>query len=479
VRAARQTPLPQVFGRLAILVAVVAVGAGGMVATQFGGGDGVPTVSSRVVTNSISYPTTAFTRSSARNAASSRRTAIWCGTPGTADRIPQISAGRSVHFVYAIPSDGPDNLATAWGTSMQNDAETLAGWWQREDPTRAPRLDTFLHPGCGEQLDITLMRLPDTGAALDVIDTRADKILNGLQAIGLTSPYQKIVVYYDGPDTQGRPTICGQGGGYFAITYVNACEGVPNDGINAHELIHAMGAVDDRAPNECPAPNGHHTCDTRDDIMYPFADSSNLFALLLDPGRDDYYAHAGEWFDLQDSMWLRYLDRQVPLTVSVTGSGSVVSDVEGTACAAVCATSWNAGEQVRLTAVPGAEGRFRAWSGGACAGTVDQCTVRLDQATSVTATFGPTTYPIRVRVTGKGRVSSVPGGLRCPGPCAAKLPSFQTVVLVAQAARGWTFGGWSGACRSKLNSCAVQVEAAVATRATFTKIPPKKKPKAA
>ena len=216
--------------------------------------------------------------------------ATWCGTEATTDRAPQASAGFSVHLVYAIPSDGADQLAT-WANAMQTDAEAADAWWRREDPARALRFDTFAFP-CGTQLDITTLRLPSTGAELDPIDGRAERIYSALQTPTLLlSPYEKTVVYYDGPDSQGRPTVCGQGGGSIAFVYVNACEGVPNDTIVVHELIHSLGAVQPQAPHICPAPDGGHTCDTATDIMYPYADGSNLFALLLDPGRDDYYGH--------------------------------------------------------------------------------------------------------------------------------------------------------------------------------------------
>ena len=65
-------------------------------------------------------------------------------------------------------------------------------------------------------LDITLLRLNDTGAELDPIGARADRIRAGLRRASLLSPYTKTVVYYDGPDSQGRPTVCGQGGGQIA-----------------------------------------------------------------------------------------------------------------------------------------------------------------------------------------------------------------------------------------------------------------------
>ena len=46
--------------------------------------------------------------------------------------------------------------------------------------------------------------------------------------------------------------------------------------------------------------------------MYPFIGDGSLSAKLLDPGRDDYYGHAGAWTDSQDSPWLVRLDGRFP-----------------------------------------------------------------------------------------------------------------------------------------------------------------------
>src|SRR4029453_11266570 len=89
---------------------------------------------------------------------------------------------------------------------------------------------------------------------------------------------------------------------------------------SAHELVPPLGAVPLNAQNSCPFPNDGHTCDNRQDLMYPYADGSSLGSLLLDPGRDDYYGHPGSWFDVQDSSWLVRLDHQERLAVRIAGA---------------------------------------------------------------------------------------------------------------------------------------------------------------
>ena len=78
----------------------------------------------------------------------------------------------------------------------------------------------------------------------------------------------------------------------------------------------------------------------------------------------------------------------VALSVTVRGSapGSITSDPAGISCASSCVASVAAGTAVTLVATPGPRARFKSW-GGACSGTAPACTVTLNDARSVTATF--------------------------------------------------------------------------------------------
>ncbi len=75
------------------------------------------------------------------------------------------------------------------------------------------------------------------------------------------------------------------------------------------------------------------------------------------------------------------------LTVDLagTGAGTVTSDPAGIDCGTDCAETLPYGTVVTLTATPGANSVFDGWA-GACTGT-GTCTVTIDQARSVTATF--------------------------------------------------------------------------------------------
>ena len=89
--------------------------------------------------------------------------AAWCGAAAQADREPNVVAGNPIHWVYAIPSDGADNLA-GLASVMQADAEQIDGWWRGQDPARTPRNDVAAF-SCGAQLDITTVRLTRTSCA--------------------------------------------------------------------------------------------------------------------------------------------------------------------------------------------------------------------------------------------------------------------------------------------------------------------------
>uniref|UniRef100_A0A831U6Y1 Choice-of-anchor D domain-containing protein n=1 Tax=Geobacter metallireducens TaxID=28232 RepID=A0A831U6Y1_GEOME len=74
-----------------------------------------------------------------------------------------------------------------------------------------------------------------------------------------------------------------------------------------------------------------------------------------------------------------------------TGAGTVTSSPAGISCGTTCSGSFATGSTVTLTASPEAGSAFTGWS-GACSGTGD-CTVTMDTAKSVTASFTTTNPP--------------------------------------------------------------------------------------
>ena len=77
-----------------------------------------------------------------------------------------------------------------------------------------------------------------------------------------------------------------------------------------------------------------------------------------------------------------------PLTITIRGSagGTVTSNPAGINCPATCSLNFNVGTAVTLAAALGPGAKFKGWS-GACSGTATTCTLTMNDARSVTATF--------------------------------------------------------------------------------------------
>ena len=89
------------------------------------------------------------------------------------------------------------------------------------------------------------------------------------------------------------------------------------------------------------------------------------------------------------------------VTKGGTGSGTVTSSPAGINCGSDCSEAYNAGTPVTLAASPDASSTFAGWS-GACTGT-GTCSVTMDAAKSVTATFNkqtvsPSLHPMEAKL---------------------------------------------------------------------------------
>jgi hypothetical protein len=97
------------------------------------------------------------------------------------------------------------------------------------------------------------------------------------------------------------------------------------------------------------------------------------------------------------------LSRGLTIAKSGTGIGQVTSAPAGIACGPVCARGFGLGRVVVLRATPSRGSSFAGWSGAGCSGT-GSCTITMDAAKTVTASFGGT--PIRPDTT----IDSGPSG---------------------------------------------------------------------
>src|SRR5947208_2149103 len=163
------------------------------------------------------------------------------------------------------------------------------------------------------------------------------------------------------------------------------------------------------------------------------------------------------------------------LTSMTVGDGSINAQplpVGGT---------YTAGTVVTLTATPGPGSLFTSWS-GACSGSANPCTVKMDGTKSVTATFTAQQFTLTLTTTGTG-VGSITAA---PTATAGKYADGTNVTLTATPAAGSQFTGWSAvtvtltaapaaglsACSGTSISCTVTMKADMGVKATFTALPP-------
>ncbi|MBI4844423.1 MAG: InlB B-repeat-containing protein, partial [Nitrospirae bacterium] len=137
------------------------------------------------------------------------------------------------------------------------------------------------------------------------------------------------------------------------------------------------------------------------------------------------------------------------LTSTGTGGGMVISSPEGIHCGSIasdCTESYAYNTTVTLTGLPDTGSVFTGWSGtGGCVGT-GTCTVTMDGAKSVTATFDTEMLQLSLTSTGNGSgtVTSNPAGINCGSDCTESYAYNTTVTLNATPSSNSTFAGWSG-----------------------------------
>src|SRR5205823_4585379 len=153
-----------------------------------------------------------------------------------------------------------------------------------------------------------------------------------------------------------------------------------------------------------------------------------------------------------------------------TGSGTVTSSPPGINCGATCSAAYDSGTVVTLTATPAAGSPFTGGSGrDAVAGTT--CTVTMNAARAVTASFSLQTFTLSVNKTGllsSGMVTSSDGRINCGAVCSAAYSSGSTVVLTATPTGLLSiFTGWSGCDAVSGTNCSVTMNAARSVTAHF------------
>ncbi len=158
--------------------------------------------------------------------------------------------------------------------------------------------------------------------------------------------------------------------------------------------------------------------------------------------------------DAAKSVTATFTLKQFALSVTPVGPGTV------TAQPSSANNTYNVGTVVVLTATPAANGLFSGWS-GACSGAATTCSVTMDAAKSVTATFALRQFQLSLTAVGSGTISAQPSS-------ANNMYNAGTVVsLTATPGTGYQFSGWSGACSGTATTCNVTMDAAKSVTVTF------------
>src|SRR5205809_1909445 len=155
------------------------------------------------------------------------------------------------------------------------------------------------------------------------------------------------------------------------------------------------------------------------------------------------------------STTLTVTDR-VTLSVVRTGIGTGSVSGPGISCGTDCSEPYDRGTSVMLTASPASGSAFTGWSGcDTVSGTT--CTVTMNAARVVTATFDLQRFTLTVNKAGlgSGTVTSSPPGINCGPDCSEPYPSGTVVTLTATPALLNVFTGWDGCDAVSDTTCTV------------------------
>lgn len=173
--------------------------------------------------------------------------------------------------------------------------------------------------------------------------------------------------------------------------------------------------------------------------------------------------------DKQAEAVFRLQKRNLDLALAGNGGGTVTSDPAGLGCGSICSASFDIDSEVTLTAEPDAGSGFAGWT-GACAGTGPTCSVTMDEAKNVEATFTLVKRQIAANIVGGGGVEIVSGSgepVICDKDCVLEFDHGSDVALTATADPKWEFQGWTGQCSGNPERCELTASRDLGATATF------------
>lgn len=166
-----------------------------------------------------------------------------------------------------------------------------------------------------------------------------------------------------------------------------------------------------------------------------------------------------------------YVNLRYSVTLSKSGSGTVISDPAGIDCGKTCTAQYDQDARVTLTATPAEGSNFIGWS-GACEGTAP-CIIKMTANKSVAAKFfAPAAYALQVTSPKRdyywlyppkalaGTVTSVPEGINCGvnnKACKYAFGKDAVVTLTATPQPGYYLKRWDGCATPNGLTCTVTV----------------------
>jgi hypothetical protein len=201
--------------------------------------------------------------------------------------------------------------------------------------------------------------------------------------------------------------------------------------------------------------------DSNQQFFGPFGDSSQLEYEF--PGESSYSKHAaGDTVSLRASPGTIFIRMHGAADGdTATGQGAIVFDRPATAAKFTDVTTVDSEFTLHQAgSIPaGGSTRFRF------AYVQDyQAALVGARATAATTLF---LNKLTVSKSGKGKVTSSPGGISCGKACSRGYAYGTAVTLKAKAAKGSKFVGWSGGGCAGTHSCKVTTNASVTVEATF------------
>jgi hypothetical protein len=231
---------------------------------------------------------------------------VWSKVGGSERPTVQASATPTfIRVVYALPSDTPQDPTVI--PAIRQEFALVQQWFESQTGGRHLRLagDQQVISVEVDHLTISAAELRNRPDAASLVDDELRP-----KTTSTTSRAANEILLSFIPVRFPEQVRCGEGSeAGFAIVWMGSCGVTPSDRSSrfgegatatiAHELVHALGAVDTCAPHY--GRNGHVTDDPRD-LLYDGPDEVDPAELLLDPGHDDYYqtGRTGACFDIAD-----------------------------------------------------------------------------------------------------------------------------------------------------------------------------------